>query len=462
MSQSSLAGALYRRVMILLVVIGMTMAAILYAVAQKEVRQAADHQLVNATQMLYILMREELAAGIADSSVDDEPAALPPLLSAEDREVFRTNPDWGMFAVFRQGTLIGRSRSGPASKLVPLQPGFHDFSAPDGTWRSYGLLVPEKAVLVVVAERHAARDLAFAPVARRLALPLLLMVAASAGLVWLAMRRGLREIRRLGAELRARRVADLTPLAKGEWPRDFEPLILSLNSLFARLDQAFELEQAFTDDVAHQLRTPLAAIRAQAQLLRKMASPDLRHEADQLMAAVDRANDLVGGMLTLARLDATAIERIPVDIGALVADLVADQLRQWPPEDIVFSVSPDRPVLFDTDPSLLKISLAAVIENAARHAATGGHVDIAYEITGAGLEIRVADHGPGIPSKDRQRLLQRFERGASDMPGSGLGLSIAARATSILNGDILLDDAPGGPGLLVTIRIASKDRLSSA
>ena len=456
MKRRSLAAALYRRILLLLAIAGLAMAGILYMVAVREVRLAADHQLINASRMLFVLMREELDEERREPDRSTPPDATPPLLSAEDREAFRTNPDWGMFVVFRRGVPIAQSQDHGETRPIPMRAGFQNFKAGGTSWRSYGLPVPEYDVLVVVAERSAAHDLAFMPIARRLALPLVVLVIGSAGLLWLALRRSLSEIRRLGADLRARGFADLAPLNREEWPDDLAPVVLSLNRLFARLDHAFELEQAFTDDVAHQLRTPLAAIRVQAQLLRKMAAPDLHPETDQLMAAVDRANDLVSGMLTLARLDATAIERVPTDVCALVADLVAEQVLQLPAQSVAFSVSPDVPVVFETDPAPLKIILSALIENAVRHAGSGGQIAIAITDHGADLHIAVADRGPGIPPEDRERLLRRFERGSPHAPGSGLGLSIAARATTILGGTVGLDGRGDGPGLVVTVRIPAK------
>ncbi|HWJ70627.1 MAG TPA: HAMP domain-containing sensor histidine kinase [Sphingobium sp.] len=424
----------------------------LYLTVRREVAIAADHQLATASQLLYTLMQEELAAGVA------APKAKPqhitePLLSQEDRQAFRAASDARMFAIFRDGVAIARSQQGPPTSAIPRQRGFRDFPAPDGIWRSYGLMIPRHDLLIVVAERHSVRDLALTPVVRRLTLPFLLLLAGGAALLWFAMRRGVSEIHRLGADLTERTVQDLTALDETRWPRDLAPLIQSLNKLFARLEQAFDLEQAFTDDVAHQLRTPLAAIRIQAQMIRNTAPPDLHGDINQLIALADRTNRLIGGMLTLARLNATAVQREIIDLHPVIADIVAEQMTGMLPERMAFSVRPEASVNWTTDTALLKIALAAIIENAATHARSGGRVDIHLDRTETALAITIRDCGPGVPLQDRTRLLRRFERGSPNVPGSGLGLSIAARAVAILGGEIFLGEHPDGPGLVVILRL---------
>lgn len=455
MSRASLSVRLYRRVLLLLALAGIAMGAILYRVADHEMGRLADRQLINASRMLYMLMQDELASGDLRAFAQNHPDISDTPLTREDEGAFHASFDSCTFAIFWDGQVIAKSGWGPSPDMVPREAGLHNFMALDARWRSYGLTGQGRKLLIVVAERDALRDLAVSPVLRKLALPLILLLTVGTVVLWWTLRQGLSEIVRLASRLNGRSLADLTPLELENWSSDLGPLILALNKLFARLDQAYELEQAFTDDVAHELRTPLSTIRAQAQLLYKTAPEPLREDVARLIAAVDRANGLIDGMLTLARLDATAVSRRSIDVHALVGDVTAEHLVNLPPDAVDFTVTPDHPVRWSCDDALLKIALSAIIDNAIRHGREGRQVDIAIVPKADELVLSVGDRGPGISPPDRKRLLRRFERGASAAPGSGLGLSIAARAIALVGGAIRLDDREDGPGLLVVLTLPS-------
>lgn len=448
---------LYRRVLLLVALTGIVMGGVLYAAAEREMDRAADRQLANAARMLSMLMQDELDSGVL---VTHDHNRAPggrgdPLLTREDRRAFRVSFDWCMFVVFWNGRPIAQSSWGVPAYLVRPRAGLHDFTALGEKWRSYGLAGDDRNLLIVVAERKALRHIAIGPVVRELALPLLLLLAGGMAILWWTLRQGLAEVGRLASGLSGRSLADLTPLDEESWPAELGPLVEALNKLFARLGQAYELEQAFTDDVAHELRTPLAAVRAQAQLLRKASTGALREDADRLVAMTDRANGLIGGMLTLARLDATTLSCRSVDVHALVAEVAAEQLVNLPAEAVELTVVPDHAVRWHTDEALLRIALSAVLDNAIRHARCGKRIDIALMRARGRLDIVVDDYGPGVPGEDRERLLRRFERGGSGAPGSGLGLSIAVRALDLIGGTIALDRRPDGPGLRVMLRLRS-------
>ncbi|WP_395397167.1 HAMP domain-containing sensor histidine kinase [Novosphingobium sp. BL-8A] len=457
MRRSSLSTRLYRRVLVLLALTGLAMGAVLYSVASKEIGRASDAQLVNASRLLYMMMQDELTAGVLAARGKGLSTASDPLLSSEEKRAFHASYDWCMFAVFWEGQPVAQSGWGAPLDLIPRQPGLHDFSAVGERWRSYGLPGHDARLLVVVAERDAMREFSVVPVLRKLALPLLLLIAVAMGVLWLTLRKSLSEVERLASSLNARSLADLTPLAPENWSRDLGPLITALNKLFARLEQAYELEQAFTDDVAHELRTPLAAIRTQAQLLARTAPASLPEEVNRLLSTVRRANDLVDGMLTLARLNATAVSARSVDVHDLVAHVVADAVVNLPADAIEFTVLPDHVVRWQCDPASLQIALSAVIDNAVRHARAGGCIDIAIVRTFDHLVITIGDRGGGVAPEDRERLLRRFERGASTSSGSGLGLSIAVKAMTLARGTIRLEDRQDGPGLLVVLTLPAAD-----
>jgi len=453
MRRSSLSTRLYRRVLILLALTGLAMGVILYTVASREIGRASDAQLVNASRLLYMMMQDELTPAMLTVRGARPAPGNDPLLTSEEKKAFQASYDWCMFAVFWDGKPVAQSGWGAPVSLVPRRPGLHDFTAMNDHWRSYGLPGRNPRLLIVVAERDVMRELSVRPVMRKMALPMLLLLAFAMVVLWWTLRTSLSEVERLASSLNARSLTDLTPLDPGDWSRDLGPLIVALNKLFARLGQGYELEQAFTDDVAHELRTPLAAIRTQAQLLRKTAPALLAEDGDRLMRMVDRANCLIDGMLTLARLNATAVSNRSIDVHALVGEVVADAVGQLPAEAIEFDVTPSHVVRWRCDAGSLQIAVSAVIDNAIRHARSGGRVDIAIVRSAEHLVISIGDRGCGVAAADRERLLRRFEHGAAGSSGSGLGLSIATKAMTLSGGSIRLEDRQDGPGLLVILTL---------
>ncbi|MEE4452807.1 HAMP domain-containing sensor histidine kinase [Novosphingobium resinovorum] len=455
MRRPSLSVQLYRRVLLLLALTGLAIGSVLYMVALREIGRASDAQLVNAARLLYMMTQDDVATGVLVRHDSVVAADGDPLLSTQETQAFQASYDSCMFAVFWQGRLIARSGWGAPVDRVPRRPGLHDFTAMGEQWRSYGMRGHDTRLLIVVAESGAMLEFSIGRLLGELALPLLALLAAAMVVLWWTLRKSLSQVERLASTLGARSLSDLEPLLPEEWPRDLEPLIVALNKLFARLEGAYELEQAFTDDVAHELRTPLAAIRAQAQVLRRLAPQGLGEDADRLVAMVDRANALIDGMLTLARLNATAVTARSVDVHALAAEVLAEAFVDLPEDAMGLSVIPDHIVRWRCDPSLLQIALSAVIGNALRHARAGGRLDVAIMRASDRLVVTIGDRGSGVPAAERERLLRRFEHGASASSGSGLGLSIASKAMSLLAGSIRLEDRTDGPGLLVILTLPS-------
>ena len=452
----SLSVQLFRRLLLLLALTGLGMTFILYIAANRESERASDVQLMRAAHLLKMMMQDELTAGVlvAHDKVLTTHGDI--LLTPEEKEAFHVTYDWCMFAVLWDGRLVAKSGKGMPFSQLPRKPGLHDFTVSSDRWRSYGLVGRDRRLLIVVAEQASARGVSVLTVVRELALPLTLVVLAGMLMLWLALRRGLSVISRLATTLSERSLAELTPLEPDMWPLDMAPVITALNTLFARLDQAYEREQAFTDDVAHELRTPLAAVRARAQLVRK-SFPDVRGEdIDRLIAAVDRAGDLIGGMLIHARLDTIKLSHRSIDVHALVSEVVAEAAVNLPSDAMQFTVSPEHIVRWSCDVSSLTIALSAVINNAVRHARSGGQIDIAIVRNASQLDIMIGDRGPGVPHEDRDRILRRFERGSSDTCGSGLGLAIAVTAMKLMGGSLVLEDRQDGQGLLVILRLPAR------
>jgi two-component system OmpR family sensor kinase len=202
-----------------------------------------------------------------------------------------------------------------------------------------------------------------------------------------------------------------------------------LNLLFGRVQTAFDAQQHFVADAAHELRTPLAALRLQAQSLDRAADPEARKVAvGRLTAGIDRATRLVEQLLVLARQEASAANGAatrPVDLAELARRTVGDLVGLAQAKDVDLGLQHADPVAVDGQPDALHILLRNLVENAVKYTPQGGTVDIAVRRDQERATISVEDSGPGIPPEERERVFDRFYRIAgSEAAGSGLGLAI--------------------------------------
>jgi two-component system sensor histidine kinase QseC len=452
----SLAAQLFRRTILLVALIGVAMGSLTYWVARSQIHHEADNELVTAANVLYALMQDELLQERVTPqmlSIDDN------LLSGEDLRAFRMSADRRMFAIFRDRRAIMRSDTAPVGYLIPQQKGFSSITTPAGTWRIYGLAVPGYHLSIQVGERVSVRDMVLVEIAKNIAIPLIFLIIGSAGLFWLSLQDGLLQLRQLSQILSHRSPRDIRRLQTEDWPEDLSLLVTTLNDLFARVDAAFWRERQFTDDAAHQLRTPLAALKIQVQTLARVEDEkERRLLAAGLLETVDRASLLVSRMLTLARLDAGEAIAEQLDIAAILIECVADQAGIAARRDVALAFEGPRQLTGDSDATALRLIFSNLIENAVKHAPTGSTVMVAIRTDDQGRAvITVADEGPGIAAPERLRVLQRFHRaGGGDGDGgagTGLGLAIVASAVRLLGGQLLLDAGPGERGLLVTVTL---------
>lgn len=280
--------------------------------------------------------------------------------------------------------------------------------------------------------------------------PLLFGLPVLGGWLWFATWRGLKPLDEVAAELGQRAPERLDPVVPAAAPREIRPLLEALNALFARVDRAMQAERAFTADAAHELRTPLAAIAAQAQVAaRARDAAERDHALAQLTTSARRASHLVEQLLTLARLDPAA--ELPLSelrLDTLAAEVCADHGAAALEKGIALELAAPAPVTVSGNAAMLRILLRNLIDNALRYTPPGGKVGVG--VTAHGLTV--SDSGPGIPAAQRANALRRLHRLAGqDIEGSGLGLSIVARIAELHHARLALADGIGRPGLSVRL-----------
>jgi two-component system OmpR family sensor kinase/two-component system sensor histidine kinase QseC len=356
---------------------------------------------------------------------------------------------WDLF-----GTRVYLSRPGlPLIDQTAL--GYADVRVAGQLWRTYGLQTLN-GVIQIAQPVRVREDLARAA-ALRVVIPLLLLLPVLAAAIVGVVRSGLLPLQRVAIEVQRRDVRSLTPIAASRLPREVAPLVQELNRLLARLDAAFQTQRAFVADAAHELRSPLTAVRLELQLLDRAPDEAARLTARaNLGAAIERAIHLVEQLLTLAR-NEPRDERgklSPIALEAAAAEGIADThaLAMARHIDLGLEAEPHTVVLGDRD--ALRTLVRNLVDNAVRYTPAGGRVQVQIKNTSDGALLEVADSGPGIPAADRERAFDRFYRRASaPAGGSGLGLAIVKAIADRHGARITLDDAPNG-GLRVTVAFA--------
>ncbi|WP_316676723.1 ATP-binding protein [uncultured Tolumonas sp.] len=364
----------------------------------------------------------------------------------------------GIYQIFdREGRLLFRSASAPIAPLTTVGTGFQDVSIEGHHWRVFVKTDPAGRLRVIVAQPHAIarkmiwRSILKSPIEFAVAFVILAL------LTWLLSRRALKPLRELASAVAARSPGDLSPLEKHAGLRETKPLITALNRLFARVEDLLETQRRFVADAAHELRTPLAVIGAQAHVVQHALDGDEREmAAKDLQQGVARAAQLVGQLLSVARLDAASpsMERAPLDLARLAQDCVGLMVSQAVArqQDLGYE-GPDSLPWHGNRPALVS-AVDNLLANALRYTPEGGRITLRLARMRDAACIEVEDTGPGIPPEFRALAFERFSRlPGSAGSGSGLGLAIVRRAVELHGGIVTLDAGADGMGLKATIRL---------
>jgi len=350
------------------------------------------------------------------------------------------------------GQLLARSGSAPDVFLTDTVAGFSDRRIHGEKWRVYSIENVSKGVRVMIGDRLGQRDQLVADEVKGLLIPALLILPLLGGLIWLSLGRGLQPLRDMAGELQSRDAADMRPIDAQDAPAELQPLADALNDLFAKVETARQHEREVTAFAAHELRTPLAGLKTQAQIALSAVDPAMRQGAlKQMLISVDRSTRLVRQLLTLARLDAglEANREEDVNVGeTLDAIINATQQTEGSPEVAV------APALYAysvrTNRDTLAIALRNLHENAMQHTPGGGKVSWGIASDGHGLVLE--DEGPGIPPEELSLVSQRFYRGTyRTASGCGLGLAIVEAVLKPAGGRLVLENREGQAGLRARI-----------
>jgi len=359
------------------------------------------------------------------------------------------------------GNMILRSGNAPLEPLSNNKNGFSDQFIDSTQWRVFSLWNNEHNHLVMTAERYDLRMDLVRKITLKLLLPFLLMLPVLTFLLWLAVGKGLQPLKRIADEVKKREEHFLKELDTSHVPSEVKPLVYALNNFFIKVKASIEKERRFTSDAAHELKTPLAAIKTHAQLAQSASdSKSLNHSLSQLNAGTSRANHIVDQLLALARSESGNTQQqslVPVDLHKLATEITGELAPMAINKNINLSVQDSSPIIINADPSGLSMLIRNLVDNAIRYIPDSGEVKINFSQTEHLVELHVIDTGPGIPDKsERKKVFERFYRSEGmSQSGCGIGLSIVKQVADYHHAKIDLSEAENG-GLHVTVSFPVK------
>jgi two-component system sensor histidine kinase TctE len=411
-----------------------------------------DEELLDIAQSINVFVRAE-ADGLTMTISDVEQRAL--LFDSMDEEVFAVTDD--------KGALIAGSADlpRPSSSAHGAAPFY--FDAPYGgrsmRWitlsAQHGRVGPdggERRAHITVGETRRKRAIATREAILYVVAPQLALAGLLAVAVWYGIGRGLRPMWDLRRRLRERKVTDLEQIAIEGAPEEIGAVVDELNRLLGRLGGSLKQQSAFIGDAAHQLRTPLAALKASVEYVqRHREAGDRRAALDRVIETTDRCIRVVNQLLALAQADVAQTGGVAlqeVDVVSLCEETVAASVAAALAGgiDLGFEAIAPRCTIL-AEPTLLREALRNLIDNAIRYTPAGGHVTVSVVTREETVRVSVTDDGPGVPAADRTRVFERFQRGdAASGTGSGLGLPIARLCARAMGGDVTHFDPPNGNG----------------
>lgn len=430
-----------RRRLLWFVLVAILLAAVLQATtAYRGALQQADAIFDDHLQQMARSMRSGVPLGS-------------PLAEEDDARGFDLYVQiWGP-----DGTQLFRSTPSALPPRAVL--GFSDVEANGNRYRVYSLQTASQTVQI--AQDLGARTARARALALRAVLPFALLTPLLMLAVWWVITRSLAPVERARREVASRAADDFSPLADDGLPDEVRPLVDELNLLFGRVRSAFEAQKHFVADAAHELRSPLTALKLQAQALRRADEDPAAREAGiaRLNQGIDRAIRLVEQLLVLARAESggDATQDGPVDLREVVRLAVADVLPQAQAAGIDLGLAGTmtaQPVMVQGQAEALRILLRNLLDNAVKYTPAPGRVDVELRAEDGQALLAVDDNGPGIAPEDRERVFDRFFRanGTQAATGSGLGLAIV-QAIAQRHGAVLrLEHSARLGGLRVELR----------
>ncbi len=417
-----------------------------YLQARHEAEEMMDGHLALSARLLLALVRDN------EHHLDDLEQRMAEMhreqRALHDKQDMIYQPPLEFQVGLADGTILLRSADAPELPILGA-PGYMEIERGEKAWRLFNIVAAKDGYRVQVAQSVRMRERAALEVATQTVLPIGIVLPLLLLLLYWSIRRGLKPLDDLAADVASRSPDNLSILPGRPVPLETRPLVEAINRLLSRLSAALDSERRFTADAAHELRTPLAAVKIQAEVaLASRDSPAREHALQQIRLAVDRSSHLVDQLLRLARLDPLAAlpDPKPVDLVELAEEAVAAaQDIERGQQHVIRLEAPTQPVEITGDRDLLFVAVRNLLDNALRHTPPHGSITLRIAQDSRGATLSVRDNGPGVATDELPRLAERFYRGRdATAEGSGLGLAIVQRIAELHGAQLALANANEG------------------
>ncbi len=362
-----------------------------------EIEEVYDAQLVHSAKILHQLTQHEITQddkfdlGIESSNLEHK----------YERKIG--------FRIWANANLITQSPNTIGFESFEAPPGFSDHQIDGHKWRFFVFLDPANKIQIEVSERYDIRYELIEQIMTALIAPGIIFIPMIFIIVWVGVRKTLKPIMKFSVDMDARSTDDFSSIEKCALAEEIAPLVNALNRLFSRIGESFRREREFTDHAAHELRTPLAAMKTQTQVLMKKAGgmPECADGLENLQSSIDRATGLVDQLLSLARLQNEEFPKAKFNLSECLHDSIAEVKSRAKGKNITLHTEISGDVFISGHESSVAILFRNLLDNAVKYTRKGE--DIWAHLSKDAL-IEISDNGPGINDKDKKTVFQRFTR----------------------------------------------------
>jgi signal transduction histidine kinase len=436
-----------------------------YRASVHEVEELFDAQLSRSAKLMLGLVLAEVNLGHMKEFSNEVKENSLNILDKKriEEEVYQQGHFYELKLAYQvwdsYGNMILRSANAPLQPMSELQQGYANQFFNKQNWRTFALRDSSKDYQVITAERDDVREDLVNKITLQMTWPFVLLLPIMGGLVWYFVSRGLSPLESVAEEIARRKSEQLHALEVNSIPTEIRPLVDELNHLFSSLRLSFDKERRFTSDAAHELRTPLAALKVHLQLMQSSKS-----EADKQAAliavsqGVDRASHMVDQLLGLARLDPQAIratqQMARINLSELCVNQVAEVYPLANEKKQTISFLSDESIYIQAYLYPFESLLRNLLSNAVTYTPEEGEIVLLLKKKNNVVHIYLHDSGPGIPVEQRENVLQRFRKVEGNAhSGSGIGLSIVKLVAELHNMQVMLESSSRLGGLCVHLQL---------
>jgi len=462
----SLRNYLLISILLTMVVVGGTTIWGGYRASVHEVEELFDAQLSRSARLILGLVMAEVNLGHIKEFSDGVKENSLMMLDKKniEREVYQQGHLYELKLAHQvwdtYGNMLIRSANAPLQPISELDQGYANQTFNNKNWRTFSLWDANHEFQIITAEQEDVRDELVNEITLQMTWPFILLLPVLGGLVWYFVSRGLLPLEEIASDISTRKSQQLHALNFERVPEEIKPLVDELNHLFESLRLSFDKERQFTSDAAHELRTPLAALKVHLQLIQSSDSDAEKQSALLAISqGVERASHLVDQLLGLARLDPQAIRATQKITRLNLHELCVNQVAEIYPlsneKKQTLSMRGEEEVYIEGYVYPLEAMLRNLLSNAVSYTPAGGEIMLELKKQAGVINIWLHDSGPGIPIEQRGDVMQRFKKvDGGSHSGSGIGLSIVRRVAELHHMKVELLESKSLGGLCVHLSVS--------